>query len=145
MTVFTTITTTTTTTTITVLQLSGFCLRQWGEPVPEEMFTHSHISWSLIISYLLPPSITILSVQFTCLTVFFHNVSPSFLWSTSWHATLHFTLHTFLHPITVFFSQHTPIPSQPVCTEIMSFNPSLSVCLSVSLSLPQTFTWNSVL
>jgi len=28
--------------------------------------------------------------------------------------TLHFILHTFLHPIIVFFSQHMPIPSQPV-------------------------------
>jgi len=30
-----------------------------GEPVPEETFTHSHLSCSSIISYLLPPSITI--------------------------------------------------------------------------------------
>jgi len=41
----------------------------------------------------------ILPVQFTCLTVFFHNLSPSFLWSTCWPGTLHFILHTFLHPI----------------------------------------------
>jgi len=62
--------------------------------------------------YLLSPSFTIhgnLPVQFTCLTVFFHNLSPSFLWSTSWPGTLHFILHTFLHPIIVFFSQHMPI------------------------------------
>ena len=87
------------------------------EPVPEETFTHSHLSWSTIMTYLLPPSITIhgiLSVQSTCLTVFSHNLSPSFLWSTSWPGTLHFKLHTFLHPIIVFFSQHMPIPSQPV-------------------------------
>jgi len=48
-----------------------------GEPVLEEPFTHSHLSWSSIISYLLPPSFTIhgiLLVQFTCLTVFFHNL-----------------------------------------------------------------------
>jgi len=53
-----------------------------GEPVPEETFTHSHLSWSSIIPYLLPPSIMIngiLPVQFTYLTVFFHNLSPSFL------------------------------------------------------------------
>jgi len=52
-----------------------------GEPVPEETFTHSHLSWSSIISYLLPPSITIhgiLSVQFTCLIVFFHNLQVFF-------------------------------------------------------------------
>jgi len=30
-----------------------------GEPVPEETFTHSHLSWSSIIPYLLTPSITI--------------------------------------------------------------------------------------
>ena len=27
-----------------------------GEPVPEETFTHSHLSWSSVIPYLLPPS-----------------------------------------------------------------------------------------
>jgi len=86
------------------------------EPVSEETFTHSHLSWSALVPYLLPPSIMvhgILSVQFMCLTVFFHNLSPSFLWSASWPSTLHFILHTFLHPIILFFSQHMPIPSQP--------------------------------
>jgi len=71
-----------------------------GEPVPEETFTHSHLSQPLVIPYLLHPPImihSILPVQFTCLTVFFHNRSPSFLWSTSGHGTLHFILHTFLH------------------------------------------------
>jgi len=51
-----------------------------GEPVPEETFTNSHLSWSSIILYLLHPSNTIhgiLPVQFTCLTVFFHNLVPS--------------------------------------------------------------------
>jgi len=49
-----------------------------GEPVPEETFTKSHLSWSSVVSYLLPPSITIhgiLSVQLKCLSVFFHNLS----------------------------------------------------------------------
>ena len=57
-----------------------------GKPVPEETFTHSHLSWSSIIPYLLPPSFMIhgiLLVQFTCLTVLFHNLTPSFLWFTS--------------------------------------------------------------
>ena len=88
-----------------------------GEPIPEKTFAHSHTSWSSIIPYMLHPSITIhgiLPVQFMYLTVFFHNLSPSFLWSASWPDTLHFTLHTFLHPIVVLFSQHMPIPSQPV-------------------------------
>jgi len=88
-----------------------------GEPVPEETFIHSHLSWSPVVPYLLPPSATIhgiLPVQCTCLTVFFHNLSTSFLWSTSWPGTLSFILHTFLHPIIVFCSQYMPIPSQPV-------------------------------
>jgi len=104
-----------------------------GEPVPEETFTHSHVSlsWSSVIPCLLPPSVMIygiLPVQLTCLTVFLHNLCPSFLWSTSWPGTLHFILHTFLHPIIVFFSQHISIPSQPVLlsTKFMSSKPSLS-------------------
>jgi len=53
-----------------------------GEPVPEETFAHSHLSWSSIVPCLLHPSNTIhsiLRIQFTCLTIFFHNLSPSFL------------------------------------------------------------------
>jgi len=57
----------------------------------------------------------ILPVQFTCLTVFLHNLSSSLLRSTSWSSTLHFILHTFFHPATVFFSQqHMPISLQPI-------------------------------
>ena len=105
-----------------------------GEPVPEETFAHLHLSWLLIVPYLLLPSNTIhgilpedamdrirwknfLPVQSTFLTVFLYNLSPSFLWSTSsWPGILHFIglVHKFLHPIIVFFSQHTPIPLQPV-------------------------------
>jgi len=85
--------------------------------VREETFTYSHLSWSSIILYLLPPSTTIhsiLPVQFTCLTVYLHNLSPSPLWSATRSGTLHFVLHTFLHPVIVFFSQQMPIPMQPV-------------------------------
>ena len=63
----------------------------------------THLSWSSIIAYLLLPSITIHSIlpdQFAWLTVFFHSLLPSFLWSTSWPGTLHFILHKFLHPHT---------------------------------------------
>jgi len=91
-----------TTTTTTVLQPSVWDYP--GEPVPEETFTHLHLSWSSIILYLLPPSTTIhciLPVQFTCLIVFLHNLSPSPVWSTSLSGTLHFTLRTFLYPIIV--------------------------------------------
>ena len=96
----------------TILQLSGFCWDNLGELIPKETFPYSHLPWSSIISYLLPPSIKIhdiLPVQFMCLTAFQHNLCPSFLWSTSWPGTHHFILHTFLHPIIVFFSQHMPI------------------------------------
>jgi len=44
-----------------------------GEPVPEQRFTHSHLSWSkTILNQLLQPTM----IQFTCLTVFLHNLSP---------------------------------------------------------------------
>ena len=110
----------------TVLRLSGLCPEQ---PVPEETFTHSHLSWSSLIPYLLPPPITnhgILPVQFTCLTVFFHNLSPSPLCSTSWPGTLNIILHTFLHPIIVFFATcaHTIANCFALVTWLLS-NPSL--------------------
>jgi len=76
-----------------------------GEPVPDETFTPSHLSWPSIVPYLLHPPNTIhgiLPVQSMRLTIFFHNLSPSFLWSTSWPGTIHFILRTFLHPIIVF-------------------------------------------
>ena len=95
-----------------------------GDSVPEETFTHSNLSWSSIIPYQLPPSITIhdiLSVQVTCLTIFFHNLSPSFLWSTSWSGTPHLILRTFLHPIIVFFSQHMPISLQPILLQYRDY------------------------
>jgi len=90
----------TTTTTTTVLR--PFFRDYPGDPVPEETFTHSHLSWSWTILCHLSPSTVIrgiLPVQFTCLTVFLHNLSASPFWSTSWSETLHFILHTFLHPI----------------------------------------------
>jgi len=109
-----------------------------GEPVPEETFAHSHLSWSSAILCQLSPSAmihSILPVQFTCLSVFLHNLFPSPVWSPSWSVTLHFVLHTFLHPIIVFFRKTCPYQRNLFCcsTEIMSFNPGLS----------QLFTWNS--
>jgi len=88
-----------------------------GEVVPEETSTHSHPSWSPIIPYLLHPSSTIhgiLPVQFPCLTVFFQNLCPSLLWSTSWPGTIHFIFHTLLHPVIDIFLQHMPTPLKPV-------------------------------
>jgi len=79
-----------------------------GEPVPEETFTHSHLSWSSVIPYLLPPYIVIhgiLPVQFTCLSVLFHNLCPSFLWSTSCVAqSISYSIHFFIQSLSSFHS-----------------------------------------
>ena len=61
-----------------------------------------------VILYLLPPSTAIhgvLPVQFTCLTVFLHNLCSSPFWSTSWSGTLHFILRTFLHQLNLDLSR----------------------------------------
>jgi len=103
--------------------LTAFVWDYPGGPVPEETFTHSHPCWSSDILYHLPPSTmiySILLVQFACLTVLFHNLSPGPLWSYCWSGNLYVKLHTFLHPIT-FFSQHMPIPSQPVLLQYQCY------------------------
>jgi len=73
-------------------------------------------SWSFnLYQLLLSTTIhSILSVQITCLAIFYHNLFPCPLWSNSWSGALHLIFHTFLHSISVFFSQHMPIPLQPV-------------------------------
>jgi len=97
-----------------------------GELVPEETFTHTHLWWSSIIPYLFPPSITIhgiMSVQFTCLTVFFHNLSQSFIWFTatlSLAPSTSYSIH-FITYIIVFFLQHMPITSQPVLLQYQDY------------------------
>ena len=86
-----------------------------GEPVSEETSTHSHLSWPLVIPYLLSPSITIhgiFLIQFTCLTVFIHNFSPSFLFLLAWHPQLHTPYIS--SPNHCLLSQDMPMPSQPV-------------------------------
>jgi len=103
-----------------------------GEPIPEGTFTHSYLSWSSVIS-LLPPYITIhgiLPVQFTCLTVFSHNLCSSFLWSTSWPGTLSFILHTFLH---LLFTAHAHTIT--TCFAVVS-----RLCHLILVSLSQPFT-----
>ena len=77
--------------------------------------THHPDHHPVFISFF--PSTTIhslLLVQITCLAIFLHNLFPCPRWSTSWSGALHLIFHTFLHPISVFFSQHMPIPSQSV-------------------------------
>jgi len=102
------------------------------EPVPEETFTHSHLSWSSIIFYLLPPSIAIHSLlpeQFTCLRVFLHNLCPSILWSTLGLApsTL-YAVHFFTQSLSSFCTT-CPYHRDLFCcsTKIISSNPSLSI------------------
>ena len=100
-----------------------------GESVPKETFTHSHLSWSSIILYQLPPSTTIhsiLHVQVSWLGVFLHNLSPSPLWSTRWSGTLHF-IHFFIQSLSSFCNT-CPYHHNLFCcsTEIMSSNPNLS-------------------
>jgi len=72
---------------------------------------------------------SILPVQFLCLIVFLHNLSPSPLWSTSWSGIIHLILHTFLHQIIVSFCNTCPHHRNLFCcsTEIMSSIPSLSL------------------
>jgi len=63
-----------------------------GEPVPEETFTHLHLSWSLIIHQ---------SFCTTSLQVLF------------WYGTLHFILHFFTQSLSSFRNTCL-IPSPPV-------------------------------
>jgi len=120
------------TTTATILWLSGLSLGQPGWAGTRRNIHPLTPIMVINIPYLLPPSFTIhgiLLVQFMHMTVFYHNLSPSFLWSVFWPGTLHFILHTFLYTIIVFFLQHMLIPSQPVllCYRNYSSNPSLSL------------------
>jgi len=115
-----------TNTTTTTIVLQPFVRDYPGEPVPEQTVNHPS-SWSLDDDqdggwvnvsnlYQLLPSTTIhsvLPVETMCLAIFLHNLCPRPLWSTYWHRALHLIFHTILHPISVFFSQHMPIPSQP--------------------------------
>jgi len=102
------------TTTTTVLR--PFVRDYPGEPVAEETFNHPPSLSSSNLYQLLPCTTihSILLVQIMCLAIFLHNLFPCPLWSTSSSGALHLIFHTFLHPISVAFSQHMPIPSQPV-------------------------------
>jgi len=76
---------------------------------------------------------SILPVQITCLAIFLHNLSPCPLWSTTWSGALHLIFHTYLHPISVFFSQHMPIPDVATGFAVVSI---LYHLLLVFLSTP---------
>jgi len=82
-----------------------------GEPVPEETFTHSHLSWSLIVPCLLHPSTTIhgiLPVQSIRLTVFPQSLSKlSFVYLLARHSPLH-TPHISSPNHCLLFATHAP-------------------------------------
>jgi len=110
-----------------------------SEPVPEETFTHSHLSWSSIIPYLLPLSITIhgiLSVQFTCLTVFFAQSLSKFslVYLLAWHPPLH-TPYISSPSHCLLFAPHAH-------TIASCFAVVLRLCHLILVSLSQPFTWN---
>jgi len=94
----------------TTVVLRPFVRDYRGEPETEETFTHPP-SWSSSNIYQLLPSTrihSILPVWIACLAIFLDNLSTS----TSWSGALHLIFNTFLHPVSVFFLQHMPIPSQ---------------------------------
>jgi len=100
-----------------------------GEPALEETFAHSHLSWSSIVPDLLHPSSMIhgiLCVQFMHPTVFFHNLSPTFPWSTSCPSTS-CSIHFFTQSLSSLRNTG-PYHHNLFCcsTEIMSSNPGLS-------------------
>ena len=43
------------------------------------------------------------------------------LFLSSWPWTLNFILHAFLHPVIIIFSQHMPIPTQPVLLQYQCY------------------------
>jgi len=112
-----------------------------GEPIPEEHSpTHTHhghqspLSTSSIYysPWHLPYSINMIYSLF-------HNLSPSFLWSTSWPGTLlSYSIHFVTQSLPSFRNTCPYHRNRFSCsTEIMSFNPSQSPS--------QLFTWNSIL
>ena len=77
-----------------------------SELVPEEAFTHSHLSWSSTIPINLPTMIHgIIPVQSVCLTVLLHKLFPSPLWSSSGSGlSTSFAIHFFTQSYLLFAS-----------------------------------------
>ena len=88
--------------------------------------------------YQLLPSTTIhsiLHVQIMCLAIFFHNLSPCPLWSTSWYGALtSYSIHFFTQSVSSFRNT-CPYHCNLFCSsiKIISIIPSLSLT-----------TWNSI-
>jgi len=102
------------------------------EPVPEETFTLSHLSWTSVISYLLPPSSvmihSILPVQFTCLTVFPQSLSKfSLFYLLAWHPPLHTPYISSPNHCLLFAAHAYTITTCFAVVPRLSSNPSLSL------------------
>jgi len=104
-----------------------------GEPVPEETFTHSHLIWSSIILYQLPPSTviySILPVQFTCLIVFFAEplCKSSLVYLLVWIPPIHTPY--------ISWSNHCPLfaTHAHIIATYFALVPRLSHLILVSLS-----------
>ena len=66
------------------------------ESVPEEIFTHSHLSWSSTIRYQLPPSTTIHSINLHAWQVFFAQLlSKSSSLSLGQEPSTSYSIHFF--------------------------------------------------
>jgi len=108
-----------------------------GEPLPEETFTHSHLSWSSVIPYLLPPFIMIhgiLPVEFTCLTIFFAQpLSKSSVLPLGLEPSTLYSIHFFTQSSSSFCDTY-PYHHNLFCcsTENMSTIPSLSLNSSLN-------------
>jgi len=105
-----------------------------GELVPEETFTHSHLSWLSVIPYLLPLFITIhgiFPVQFTWLTVFFPQFLSKFslVYLLAWHPQLH-TPYISSHNHCLLFAAHAN-----TITTCFAVVPRLCHLILVSLSI----------
>jgi len=121
-----------TTTTTTILRPYGLCPRRPGlagtrrnihQLTPIVVINHPLSASSIFYDPWHP------HCSVACLSVFFHNLSPSFLWSTSWPGILHFILHTFLHPISLLFAAHAH-----TITTCFAVVPKLCYLILVSLS-----------
>jgi len=99
-------------------------------PIPEETFTHSHLSWSSVIPYLLHPSNTIHGILLFNLHAWqsLSTISPSFLWSTSaWQPLLHTPYISSPNHCLLFAAYAHTIATCFAVVPRLSSNPSLSL------------------
>ena len=98
---------------------------------------------------------SILLVQFTCLTVLFHNLSPGPLWSTSWSGTLFSTyisspnhyllLATHAHTTAVCFAVVPRLSSSPnFSLFIGKITQKAMIAFNFSLQLWNGWLWGKI-